>query len=179
MSILFTVLVVIISIVVLILLMALFVKKEYSILREVTVNKSKQEVFTYIKYLKNQDNYSVWAMMDPAMKKEFKGVDGTPGFVSAWESENKKVGKGEQEIRSIVEGERIDLHLHFIKPFEGRADAYMITEAKSDRQTTVSWGLNSKMAYPMNIMLLFMNMEKLIGKDLETGLHNLKTLMEK
>lgn len=179
MSILVTILIVIVSIVVLILLIALFVKKDYSILREITINRSKQDVFNYLKYLKNQDNYSVWVMMDPGMKREFKGVDGTAGFLSAWESDNKKVGKGEQQIMKIKEGERLDLHLHFIKPFEGHADAYMTTKATDNNQTKVQWGLNSKMAYPMNFMLLFMNMEKLIGKDLETGLTNLKTVLEK
>jgi hypothetical protein len=35
------------------------------------------------------------------------------------------------------------------------------------------------MKYPMNIMLLFMNMDEMLGKDLETGLVNLKAVMEK
>src|SRR5205085_8033347 len=118
-------------------------------------------------------------MMDPAMKKEFIGVDGNPGFVSSWESNNKKVGKGEQEIKSIQEGQRIDLALHFIKPFEGRANAFMETTALSTNQTKVRWVLNSSMKYPMNFMLLLMNMDKMIGNDLATGLTNLKTLLEK
>jgi hypothetical protein len=33
--------------------------------------------------------------------------------------------------------------------------------------------------YPFNLMLLFMNMDKMIGDDLSTGLTNLKTLLEK
>jgi hypothetical protein len=35
------------------------------------------------------------------------------------------------------------------------------------------------MPYPMNLMLLCMNMDKMIGKDLETGLTNLKGVLEK
>jgi hypothetical protein len=35
------------------------------------------------------------------------------------------------------------------------------------------------MKYPMNIMKLFMNMDKRIGKDLETGLSSLKKVLEK
>ena len=35
------------------------------------------------------------------------------------------------------------------------------------------------MKYPMNIMLLFINFEKLLGKDLEITLRNLKDIQEK
>jgi hypothetical protein len=178
MSILITILVIIVSIVALVLIIALFMKKEYTIIRAVTINKPKQDVFNYIKYIKNQDNYSVWVQIDPGMKREYSGTDGTVGFVSAWDSTNKKAGKGEQEIKGIKEGERVDLGLHFIKPFEGRSDAYLITESAAGNQTKVTWGLDGKMAYPMNIMLPIMNMEKLIGKDLETGLSNLKAVLE-
>jgi hypothetical protein len=46
-------------------------------------------------------------------------------------------------------------------------------------QTKLSWGMSSRMKYPMNIMLLFMNMDKLLGKDLELSLGNLKGILEK
>jgi hypothetical protein len=35
------------------------------------------------------------------------------------------------------------------------------------------------MKYPMNLMLLFMNMEKMVGGDLDKGLQNLKSVLEK
>jgi hypothetical protein len=35
------------------------------------------------------------------------------------------------------------------------------------------------MKYPMNLMLLFMNMEKMVGRDLSIGLTNLKNTLEK
>ncbi len=169
----------IVSLVALVLIAALFVKKEYAIEREIVINKPKAEVFEYIKYLKNQDNYSKWAMADPNMKKEYKGIDGTVGYVSAWDSDVKDVGKGEQEIIKITEGERVDYELRFIKPFEAKDNAYMATEGVSDNQTKVKWGFNGAMHYPMNIMLVFMDMDKMLGGDLDLGLSNLKTQLEK
>ncbi|MDO8898311.1 MAG: SRPBCC family protein, partial [Bacteroidales bacterium] len=97
---------------------ALFVKNDYAIEREVVISKPKQEVFDYVKFLKNQDNFSKWASMDSNMEKSFRGIDGTVGFVSAWSSEDDDVGVGEQEITSIADGERIEYELRFIKPFE-------------------------------------------------------------
>lgn len=166
------------AIIVLALVIALFIKKEYLIEREISINKPKAEVFEYIKYLKNQANYSVWASMDPDMIKEFSGTDGTVGFVSSWESQNKSVGKGEQEIIKIDEGNRIDYELRFVEPFEDKGNTYLITESLGDSSTIVKWGYTGKMYYPMNLMMLFMNLDKMLGPDLETGLSNLKILME-
>jgi hypothetical protein len=160
------------------LVIAIFTKKDYAVEREITINTPKPEVFEYIKYLKNQDNYSKWALMDPAMKKEYKGTDGTVGFVSAWDSDNKDVGKGEQEIKNIKEGEKIDFELRFLKPMEDNANAAMETEAVTETQTKVKWGFNGKMPYPFNFMLLVMDMDEMLGKDLETGLQNLKVILE-
>jgi len=169
---------VVLGLLALVLVSALFVDKEYAVVREISINKPKIEVFDYVKYLKNQGNFSVWARMDSNMKKEFKGTDGEVGFVSAWDSENSQVGKGEQEIKKITEGERLDFELRFLKPFKATDYAYMITEATSDTETKVKWGFNGKMNYPMNLMLVFMNMEKMLGKDLEVGLQNLKSVLE-
>jgi len=168
-----------VGIIVLLLITGLFVNGNYAVVREVTINKPKQEVFDYVKYLKNQNNYSVWAKADPNMKKEFTGEDATVGFISAWDSENPDVGKGEQKIIKIADGERIDYELHFIEPFESTDYAYMSTESVSENQTKVKWGFNGKMKYPMNLMLLFMNMEKMLAPDLEKGLGSLKNILEK
>ena len=169
----------VIGIVALVLIVALFVDGNYAVEREITVNKPKQEVFDYVKYLKNQDNFSVWAQMDPDMKKDFKGTDGQVGAISSWESERDDVGKGEQEIIKIEEGKRVDYELRFIEPFEAKDNAYMATEALDSTKTKVKWGFNGKMQYPMNTMLLFMDMEQMLGSQLDSGLINLKAVLEK
>lgn len=160
------------------LLIALFLPKKYAVEREIIIDSSKDSVFTYVKYLKNQNDFSVWAKMDPAMKKKFTGTDGTVGAISAWESQDEDVGIGEQEITKITEGERIDFELRFKVPFESTDNAFMITKSISPDQTKVIWGFNGKMPYPMNLMLPIMNMEEMLGKDLETGLKNLKFNLE-
>lgn len=161
------------------LIAALFIKKDYAVEREVIINKPKQEVFEYVKYLKNQNKFSKWANLDPNMKQEFRGTDGTVGFVSAWESQSDDVGKGEQEIKGIKDGERIDYELRFLKPFESTSPAYMTTETVNGNQTKVKWGFSGHMSYPMNLMLIAMNMEKMLGDDFQLGLNNLKGIMEK
>jgi len=166
------------GIIVLLLITGLFVDGKYAVEREVTINKPKQVVFDYVKYLKNQNQFSVWAKIDPAMKTEFRGEDGTVGFVSAWDSENPKAGKGEQKITKIDEGNRIDYELHFIEPMESTDFAFLSFTAPNDSATAVKWGFHGKMKYPMNLMLLFTDMEKMLAPDLQNGLNNLKALLE-
>jgi hypothetical protein len=165
--------------IVLVLITGLFVDGKYAVEREVSVNKTKQEVFDYVKYLKNQNEFSVWAKIDPTMKTEFRGEDGTVGFVSAWDSEDPKAGKGEQKIVKITDGERIDYELHFIEPMGSTDYAYLSFAAVNDSTTSVKWGFNGEMKYPMNLMMLFMDMEAMLAPDLQDGLNNLKAILEK
>jgi hypothetical protein len=178
MNILLSILLVIVGIIALLLIIALFSKKDYAIEREAIINKSVHEVFNYIRFLKNQDHFSIWAMMDPEMKKSYVNTDGIVGFVYAWDG-NKKAGKGEQEIKNIIEDRSMDTELRFIKPFEGIAQTYFITEPISPNQTHIKWGMKSKMKYPMNAFLLFQNMDKLMGEGMQTGLTTLKGILEK
>jgi uncharacterized protein YndB with AHSA1/START domain len=171
--------IIIASIIALPFIIALFIKSEYAVERQVTINQPYEEVFNYLKQLKNQDNFSKWAAMDPNMKKSYRGIDGTVGFVSAWDSDNEEVGKGEQEIISIFPNKRIDFELRFLSPFESTSPAYMTTSALNTDKTTVSWGFSGNMDYPMNLMFLFMDFEQIIGDDLQTGLNNLKVILEK
>lgn len=170
------ILIVIAIIVAIPLVIALFLDKDYTVERQVTINKPKNEVFDYIKYVRNQNKFSVWSNIDPNMKQEFRGTDGTVGFVSAWNSQESGVGEGEQEIVGIKEGERVDYELRFKRPMESTSPAYMETE-DSGNQTVVKWGFKGHMDYPFNFMNLFM--ESMLGKDLQTGLNNLKSTMEK
>lgn len=173
------ILIVLILIVSIVLIAAYFMPKDYAIQREITINKPVDSVFNCVKYLKNQNQFSVWANIDPKMKSTYKGTDGTVGSISAWESDVKEVGVGEQEITKITEGKRIDFALRFKKPMDDTAVGFMSTDAIAGNQTKVKWGINGVFPYPMNIMMPMMNMDTMIGKDLDKGLENLKAQMEK
>lgn len=171
------ILLVIVGLIVLALVAALFVSKEYSIKREITVNKPSQEVYDYVKFVRNQEHYSKWVMMDPGAKKESKGTDGAVGFVYAWDSQMKEVGKGEEEIVGLDNGRKVKLEIRFIKPFESTAFTEMNTDALSANQTKVTWEMSGTSKYPMNLMNMFM--DGMLGGDLEKSLQTLKGVLEK
>ena len=158
------------------LLVALFTQNEYTVSRTVTIDKPRPEVFSYLKQLKNQDRYNKWIMTDPDMKKTFIGTDGTEGFVYAWDG-NDQAGAGEQEIQKLTDGERIDVEIRFKRPFESVAHTPFTTEAVTDAQTKVTWEMQGRSPYPLNLMNYFI--DGLLGKDMETSLGTLKSILEK
>ncbi|MBC7488181.1 MAG: hypothetical protein H7282_15680 [Cytophagaceae bacterium] len=97
MSIFITIPLVLVAIIALFLIAGLFIKKEYSIERVVFIGQPKKKVFEFIKILNNQDHYNKWWMDDPQPKKTLKGIDGTVGFITAWDNGGQQ--KGEQEIK--------------------------------------------------------------------------------
>jgi uncharacterized protein YndB with AHSA1/START domain len=152
---------------------------DFKVEREVTINKPKAEVYNYVRMLKNQNDWGPWYKKEPTMKQEFRGTDGTVGFVSYWNGKDEQVGEGEQEIKKLVENERMETELRFKRPFESKADAFLILESAGENQTKTKWGFSGSMPRPMNVMLLVMDMDKEVGKDFGDGLANLKTIMEK
>jgi hypothetical protein len=83
------------------LIVALFLKRNIALKSASPLTKSTPTVFNYIKFVKNQEHYSKWVMTDPNMQKTLTGTDGTVGFIYGWNSEDKGVGQGEQQITAL------------------------------------------------------------------------------
>ena len=160
-------------------ILALFAGNEFTIEKNIIIHQPLQQVFDYIRLLKNASNYNKWVMQDPNLTKDFKGTDGQIGFIYCWDSQVKQVGKGEQEITGIQEGIRVDYEIRFIRPFVGTSLAYLLTEKISDQQTSVTWVFKGTKNYLMKVLHLIFKLEKVLGKDLAESLTNLKTLLEK
>ncbi len=174
----YTVVIILGVIVVLIILLALIAPKSYHVSKSIELGHPPQQVWSHLKYLKKQQEWSPWARKDPNMELSFTGVDGEVGATSHWNG-NKDVGEGEQEITRIVEGERIEQDLRFLKPYKSQSDCYMNLEKLEANRSKVTWGFTGKNKFPMSIMMLFMSMDKMVGKDFEAGLENLKTNLNK
>jgi hypothetical protein len=175
MNIIITILLAVAGIIALLLIIALFMRREHYVRREIIINAPRQKVFDYLKLLKNQDTFNKHAMAGSDRKKEFKGTDGTVGYIYAW-SGDKNAGVGEKEIISIVEGEKIETEIRFVKPMQVTARIIMETESLSDNQTKVNWSNAGTLKYPVNIMIPMM--EKSVAKDMDSSLSTLKNILE-
>ncbi len=164
--------------IVVLLILAIFTKKEYEVEREITINKPKQEVFDSLKLLENQVHYNPWILKYPSEKMEFHGKDGEVGFRHVWNSQITEVGQGEETIVRIVQGKEIDIELHFMKPFDRWANSWMVTDSIDQQKTRVKWGFKGTIKYPWNAILIFVNLEKVLGEQLSAGLSNAKNWLE-
>lgn len=171
-----TILLVVAGIIALLLIIAFFMKREHYVKREIIINVPRQKVFDYLKLLKNQDKFNKWAKADPDRNWEFKGTDGTVGFIISWNG-NKNVGEGEKEITNIIEGKRIETQIRFVRPMATIANVIMDTESLSDNQTKVYMSNAGTLKYPMNIMIPIA--EKMFPKDMDISLSTLKSILEK
>jgi hypothetical protein len=145
--------------------------------KSIKINKSPGLVFDYLKMTRNQDNFSVWNMADPNMKKSYKGTDGTVGYIYNWDSTMKNVGAGEQEITAIEDGKSIDYTIRFSRPMKNTGKTKFQITSVGDDNTSVAWIFDSPSRFPMS--LLSPIFKRMLGKDLEKGLNNLKVILEK
>lgn len=176
MNMLTTILLVLGGLIALLLLLAAFMKKQHYVNREIIINAPCQKVFDYVKLLKNQDEFNKNAMAGGDRKKEFRGTDGTVGYVYAW-SGDKDAGQGEKEIKNIIEGKRVEAEIRFVKPMKAVATIVMETTALPNGQTKVNWSNAGTLPYPFNIMVPML--ERHVARDMDASLLNLKNILER
>jgi hypothetical protein len=97
--------------------------------------------------------------------------------VYEWDG-NNEIGKGRMEITETSPPSKVAIKLDFIKPFEAHNIVEFTLEARGD-STNVTWAMHGPSPYLSKVIGIFINMDRMIGKDFETGLSNLKTVAEK
>ncbi|MGG9972030.1 SRPBCC family protein [Ferruginibacter sp. SUN002] len=151
--------------------------KEMIIEKSIVINKPQQEVFQFLKFIRNQDSFSVWNMKDPNKKTSSEGTDGSVGFIYSWDSKDKSVGAGSQQITKIIDGSRIEYELIFLRPMKNTGTSKFIIEPLDDNQTKVIWDFRGPTKFPMSLFKGIF--QKMLGKDILQSLENLKTHLEK
>jgi len=164
------------GVIALILIIALFNSKKYSVSRNIVIDRARTDVFNYARMIKNQEKYSVWVMRDPDVRIVYTGIDGTVGAMSSWKSDNKNVGVGEQEIKKITEGQRIETEIRFEKPFKSTGFGVTSLEDAGNGATKVTTEFFGYSKYPFNAMNFMM--DKMLGKDIMQNLVNMKSNLE-
>jgi hypothetical protein len=176
MKILKNVLIVLACIIALPLIVALFIPKTYTVSVTQTINKPQSLVFNYVKLLDNQKKYSIWVMEDPNLNPEIIGTDGSVGAIMKWNSKLENVGEGEQQITALT-NERMDVDLHFVRPFKGGARAATIVTAIDEQTCIVTSEFYSNSSYPLNLPSYIFG-RKMLKEAQEKNLNNLKQILE-
>lgn len=149
----------------------------FRVQRATSVGAAPEKIFPLINDFHQWGLWSPYENKDPAMKRSYSGADSGKGAVYGWEG-NNNVGAGRMEILEASVPARIVIKLDFFKPFEGHNTAEFAMLPQGDA-THVTWLMHGPLPLMGKIMHLFVNMDRMIGKDFETGLANLKRLAEK
>ena len=165
------------SILALVFILSFFAPSDATVKRSIVVDVPQQEVFSSLRSFQFFEKWSPWQEIDPNVINTFEGVDGEIGSKMLWKG-NEDVGEGSMEIVSI-EGNKINILLKFTAPWESQSDVWFEAQPTENGQTEVTWGFYAEYAFPSNLFMMMMDMDEMLGGNYETGLGNLKALMEK
>jgi uncharacterized protein YndB with AHSA1/START domain len=171
------ILIVLAVVIVIILIIAATKPDTFSVERSTTIKATPEKIFPLLNDFHNWPAWSPWEKLDPAMTRTHSGSPAGQGAIYEWKG-NGEVGQGRMEILESVPSSKITIKLDFIKPFEGHDTTIYTLEPQGD-STKVTWTMSGPAPFVSKIMCVFTSMDKMVGKDFETGLANLKSLAEK
>ena len=149
----------------------------FTVRRATAVKAPPETIFPLINDFHQWGSWSPYEHKDPAMKRSYSGTASGKGAVYAWQG-NKNVGSGRMEILDSSVPSKIVIKLDFFTPFEGHNTAEFTMLPQGD-VTNVTWLMHGPVPFMAKIMHVLMNIDRMVGKDFEVGLANLKRFTEK
>jgi uncharacterized protein YndB with AHSA1/START domain len=157
----------------LVLLLAAFVvvvwlqPDDYRLTRSNVIAAPAAKIFPHVNDLRQWEDWSPWAKLDPAAKVTFEGPPAGAGAVFKW-SGNDKVGAGTMTITESKPNERIATRTDFVKPFEGTSHSDFVFSERGG-QTNLIWTMAGKQSFVGKAICLFVSMEKMLGRNSRRG----------
>lgn len=157
----------------LVLLLGAIAPNEMKTAKSITIDAPVEQVFSTVNDLKTWEKWSPWKEMDPGMVITMGEKSVGEGASYSWTGDAS--GSGTMTILEAQPSNALTVEV----AFDGMGTAKAPwTFNKTPEGTHVTWGFDSKMPFPFNIMLLFTDMTAAVGNDFEKGLANLKELVE-
>jgi hypothetical protein len=149
----------------------------FTVQRAATMKAPPERIFALVDDFHQWGAWSPWEHKDPAMRRTYSGTERGQGAVYAWDG-NRNVGSGRMEILEARVASRIVIKLDFLSPFEAHNTAEFTMLPQGDA-TSLTWRMYGPAPFMARIMHVFINMDRMVGKDFEIGLANLKQAAEK
>lgn len=149
---------------------------EYSVSRSIKIAAPPEVIFPHMNNLRKSNEWSPWMKLDPNMTITHTGPEEGQGANYKWVG-NDKVGEGSLTIVESRPNELVKSELKFVRPMEDVATVDFALQPDGN-ETLVTWKIYGPQQFLQKAVCMFMNMDAMIGKDFDTGLQNLKTLVE-
>ena len=171
------VLYIILGIIALILILAAMKPNTLNYNRSAVINAPAEKIFPLINDFHEWPKWSPWEKLDPGMKRTHSGAPNGKGAHYAWVG-SKKVGEGSMEIIDTKAPNEINIKIDFLKPWEAHNNIVFLLQPKAGG-TEVNWTMTGPSNFMAKLFSVFVNMDKLVGKDFEKGLASMKAEAEK
>ena len=148
----------------------------YHVERSTTIAATREKITPLLDDFHNWNQWSPWAKLDPNMHVSYSGAPAGQGAIYEWEG-NSKVGKGRMEILA-AEPTVTSIRLDFLAPFVTHNPTNFVLRPEGS-STQVTWTMDGPNTFASKLMSVFVSMDKMIGKDFDTGLNQLKFAAEK
>ncbi|HEY4137420.1 MAG TPA: SRPBCC family protein [Casimicrobiaceae bacterium] len=172
-----TIAIVVIALIAAFLLYAAMRPNEFRVHRSARINAAPDKIFPHIADFHEWVNWSPYERLDPAMKKTHSGAPSGKGAIYEWDG-NSKAGQGRMEIVDVTAPRNLTVDLHFVRPFRAHNAAEFTLDQKPEG-TDVTWSMRGPAPFMHKVMSVFINMDRMIGKDFEAGLATLKSIAER
>jgi carbon monoxide dehydrogenase subunit G len=149
----------------------------FQVQRSITIKAPPEKVIGYLNDFHAWQAWSPWEKLDPNMQRSFEGPSSGVGAVYGW-SGNDDVGQGRMEIVENTAPSKVGIKLDFIKPFESHNTTTFVLIPQTEG-TMVTWTMSGQSMFLTKLMGVFVSMDKMVGKDFEKGLAQLKEVAEK
>ena len=151
---------------------------DFTVQRSTSIKAEPAKIYPLLVDFSQWPAWSPWEKLDPTMKRTLSGNASGPGAVYAWDG-SSKVGAGRMEVKEAVAPSKVVIQLDFLRPFEAHNITDFTLVQRPDAMTEVTWLMRGPSPFVSKLMGVFVDMDKMIGKDFEAGLANLKTAVEK
>jgi len=151
---------------------------DFTVQRSIAIKAEPAKIYPLINDFRQWPAWSPWEKLDPTMKRTLSGQASGAGAVYAWDG-SSKVGAGRMEVKEAVAPSKVVIQLDFLRPFEAHNVTDFTLVPRPDASTEVTWLMRGPAPFVSKLMGVFVDMDKMIGKDFEAGLANLKAAVEK
>jgi hypothetical protein len=144
--------------------------------RSAAIAASPEAIYPLINDLRAFASWSPFENKDPDMKRVFSGPASGPGQRYDWKG-NSEIGEGWLEILSSSQPSRVDMGLNMLKPMKA-ANQVTFTLVPDGGKTTVTWAMQGQVPLLAKVLHLFVDMDRMCGKEFEAGLASLRAATE-
>jgi uncharacterized protein YndB with AHSA1/START domain len=144
--------------------------------RSVHIAAPPEKIHALINDLHRFNTWNPYEKKDPNLRGRYEGPASGPGAAYHFEG-NKDVGKGSLRIVESNAPARVAMNLEMIEPFAG-TNVVEFTLAPQGSQTDVTWSMRGASPFAARLIGIFVDMDRMIGRDFETGLAALKAQAE-